>query len=307
MRLEQLKYIIEIADTGSFTTASSRLFIAQPSISQAVTALEKELNVTIFKRSRLGAEPTDIGKKIIAHARAALNQISEITKLGETNFADIHDTIHVSTVPTLCSTILPTAVFLFKKTFPNVKLIIQENGSKKIRQNVQNGTSDFGLVTRHDYGTYDESEQFQLLFEGKLMAYVGKNSPLALEKTATYQELAAYPVVIFGDSFSLTDHIIKRLSAYGTPMILSSTQNPESMQKLVMATDAIGFGPDVYLVDNPYVLNGDIIPLHIAEKETTQFGILTNPNRNTSTACEALMKELLLQADHFERIHLKMI
>ena len=45
MRLEQLQYIIEIADTGSFTTASERLFIAQPSISQAVNSLEKELNL----------------------------------------------------------------------------------------------------------------------------------------------------------------------------------------------------------------------------------------------------------------------
>ena len=56
MRLEQLKYIVEIADTGSFTTASERLFIAQPSISQAVTSLEKELNVTMFHRSLIFAE-----------------------------------------------------------------------------------------------------------------------------------------------------------------------------------------------------------------------------------------------------------
>ena len=55
-------------------------------------ALEKELNVTIFKRSRLGAEPTDIGKKIIAHARAALNQISEITKL-ERNGSFVYESV----------------------------------------------------------------------------------------------------------------------------------------------------------------------------------------------------------------------
>ena len=61
MRLEQLYYIVEIADTGSFTASSERLFVSQPSISQSVNALEKELDVTIFKRSRSGAIPTEAG------------------------------------------------------------------------------------------------------------------------------------------------------------------------------------------------------------------------------------------------------
>ena len=78
MRLEQLRYIIEIADTGSFTMASERLFIAQPSVSQAVTALEKELNMTLFTRYRTGAVPTPLGLKVIAHAREVIKSVGEI-------------------------------------------------------------------------------------------------------------------------------------------------------------------------------------------------------------------------------------
>ena len=51
MTLQQLKYIIMIAETGSITTAAQRLFIAQPSLSKAVAELEKEMGITIFNRS----------------------------------------------------------------------------------------------------------------------------------------------------------------------------------------------------------------------------------------------------------------
>ena len=306
MRLEQLQYIVEIADTGSFTTASERLFIAQPSISQAVTSLEKELNVTLFKRSRLGAEPTEIGLQIIAQARQALNSINEIKKLSSLNYTDIFETITVGAVPTLCSALLPRAIAFYKKSFPNVTIKIREDGSKKIREDVHKGSADFGLVTRHSYIHYEPSEQFQLLFSGKLMAYVGAKSPLARKKITTYQELVQYPIVLFGEAFSLSDYILQQLRQYGTPNIMTSSRNPESIKNFVMETNAVGFGPDVSLANNIYVHNGDIVPLHIDDKEVTQFGVITNPGRATSTACEALIKEIILQADHFERIHLNM-
>ena len=307
MRLEQLRYIVEIADTGSFTTASEHLFIAQPSISQSVAALEKELNLTIFKRSRLGAVPTEIGRQVIDHARVALNQINEIDKLSSTNFYDIRDTITISSIPTLCSILLPKAICNFKKMFPNVQIKIEESGSKKIRHDVHNGSSEFGLVSRHNYLTYDESEKFRVLLTGKIVAYVGKGSELAKLRTTTYEELIKYPIVLFGDSYSLSEYILSRLKEFGTPNIMSSSQSAESIMNLVVATGSVGFGPDVSLVTNSAVLNGDVIPLYIDDDEVTQFGILTNPGRHLSVAAEGLIKQIIEQAELFDHTHLKMM
>lgn len=65
MNIEQLYYLIEIADSGSITQAAKKLHISQPSISQSITKLEEKLQVTIFKRSRMGTYPTEIGETII--------------------------------------------------------------------------------------------------------------------------------------------------------------------------------------------------------------------------------------------------
>ena len=52
MKLQQLKYVIQVAESGSLTAAAERLFIAQPSLSKAVSELEREMDITIFTRSR---------------------------------------------------------------------------------------------------------------------------------------------------------------------------------------------------------------------------------------------------------------
>ncbi len=80
------------------------------------------------------------------------------------------------------------------------------------------------------------------------------------------------PVILSGESFSLSDYIVRRLRECGTPNILTSSRNPESIKSFV-----------------------------------TETGILTNPGRITSIACEALIKEILMQAARFERIRLNML
>ena len=69
MTLNQLKYVIEIAETGSVTAAAQRLFIAQPSLSKAVSELEKEMGITIFARTNRGVYLTEDGTKFLSYAR----------------------------------------------------------------------------------------------------------------------------------------------------------------------------------------------------------------------------------------------
>ena len=190
MRLEQLYYIVEIADTGSFTASSERLFVSQPSISQSVNALEKELDVAIFKRSRSGAIPTEAGKLIIEHARAILNEINEIKSLSVQNDAELKGFLNVAAVPSMCYQILPCSIARFKAKYPNVHVRIWEGGSERIMGAVDKGDVDFGLVQRPDEGELAEKKlSFKPCIFSRLYALVSQDSPLAGRKSITYQEL----------------------------------------------------------------------------------------------------------------------
>ena len=69
MTLQQLRYVVEVATAGSITAASQRLFIAQPSLSKAISELESEMGITIFERSSKGVVPTEDGTRFLSYAR----------------------------------------------------------------------------------------------------------------------------------------------------------------------------------------------------------------------------------------------
>ena len=74
MKLQQLRYVIQVAESGSLTAAAERLFVAQPSLSKAVAELEREMGVTIFTRSRTGVELTEEGTRFLSYARQVVEQ-----------------------------------------------------------------------------------------------------------------------------------------------------------------------------------------------------------------------------------------
>lgn len=74
MTLNQLRYVVEAASSGSITEAAQRLFITQPSLTAAIHALEEELGITIFRRTNKGITLTVKGEEFLAYARQMLEQ-----------------------------------------------------------------------------------------------------------------------------------------------------------------------------------------------------------------------------------------
>ena len=73
MDMKELNYIVTIADAGSISAAAEKLFMAQSSLSQALSLYESELGTPIFVRTSRGVRPTPSGSVFISHARQILN------------------------------------------------------------------------------------------------------------------------------------------------------------------------------------------------------------------------------------------
>ena len=74
MTVQQLKYILKVAEVGSITEAAKLLFISQPSLSTSIHSLEEEIGVQIFRRSQNGIAVTPDGKEFIGYARQVMEQ-----------------------------------------------------------------------------------------------------------------------------------------------------------------------------------------------------------------------------------------
>ena len=97
MTLQQLKYVITVANTGTITEAANRLFISQPSLTNAIHELEKEMNITIFNRTNKGISISKEGEDFLGYARQVLEQaaILEAEAAERNSFVYQHSTIRL--------------------------------------------------------------------------------------------------------------------------------------------------------------------------------------------------------------------
>lgn len=302
MRLEQLIYVIEIANTGSISTAAEKLHISQPSISQSLFSLEKELNITIFKRSRSGTKPTESGKIIIEKARDILNQIDNLSK---TEDSPLTGTLSFTIIPSLGITILPKALGVFKDKYPDVTYNFYEEGSVIAEKKVMDGEVDIALVAHLKGKTYDKKLTFVPLLTSEVKACVGQNSPFAHRKEISLNEIIHSPIVAFNEKYNMHAFILSLLRPYGEPNILFNSENFEVAKKVIAEDLAIGFYTSFPLKTDPYFQSGMIIPLTIKEHKELYFshGILHKKNSHTSLVVQKFIEELCTQADQYQKAH----
>ena len=80
MTLQQLKYVVMVAECRNITEAADRLFIAQPSLTTAIQSVEKEMGITAFVRTNKGVELTRDGEALLSYARQILEQMDVMTE-----------------------------------------------------------------------------------------------------------------------------------------------------------------------------------------------------------------------------------
>src|ERR1700678_1572178 len=106
MELSQLRYVLAVAEAGNFTRAAERANIAQPSLSQQIIKLEKELGHKLFHRLGRKAVPTEAGIAFLERARRILFEVEDATReLGDS--PTFERRITIGAIPTLASSVLP--------------------------------------------------------------------------------------------------------------------------------------------------------------------------------------------------------
>ena len=198
MTIKQLKYIIAVADAGSITEASKKLFIAQPSLTASIQELEKEYNITIFSRSKKGIKLTNEGEEFLGYARQVLDQLNLIderytgTSLSKQRFcvSSQHYSFAVEGFVEL----------LKKYGGEKYEFHMRETQTYDIIDDVTHLRSEIGILYINDFNKTiiektlrDNNLSFTSLFKTTPHVFVGKDSPLAKKKSLTLEDLKPYP------------------------------------------------------------------------------------------------------------------
>jgi LysR family hydrogen peroxide-inducible transcriptional activator len=203
MELSQLRYAVAIGESGNFTKASSRCNVSQPSLSQQIIKLEKELGHKLFHRLGHKAVPTEAGIVFLERAKRILLEVENTTK----ELADspsLGRRITIGAIPTLAPYLLPSLIARSKRKFPNLQIDIREDFKVHLIQAILDGELDLAVVAMP---VQDPRLYVEPLMQEPLLLVVGKDHPLANRYLVTGEDLANETFAMMGSSSSTAAQI----------------------------------------------------------------------------------------------------
>ncbi len=217
MTLQQLKYVIGIAETGSLNKAAEKLFISQPSLTSTIHDLENELGITIFNRTGRGVTLTNDGTEFLASARQLyMSYLNLKEKYGDNG--NIKKKFGVSTQH--YSFAVKSFVEMVKKFGTNdYEFAIRETKTREVIEDVASLKSEIGILYLSDFNRKaitsllkSKDLEFHHLINCKAYVYLWKGHPLAKNKEITFTQLEDYPCLSFeqgdGASFYYAEEIL---------------------------------------------------------------------------------------------------
>ncbi len=220
LRLQQLKYAVEIAAKGSISEAARSLFISQPSLSNAIKELENEINITIFTRTNKGISISTEGAEFLGYARQMMQQYH----LLEEKYLNAKSAKQHFSVSTQHYTFAVNAFVDLIKEFgaDEYNFTIRETKTYEIIDDVKNLRSEIGILYINEFNSKiihkflkESNLIFSKLFIAKPHVFISAKNPLATKKSVCIEDLEEFPYLSFeqgeSNSFYFSEEILSTL------------------------------------------------------------------------------------------------
>lgn len=215
MQLQQLRYFLAVTDTRHFTRAAEREHVAQPSLSQQIKALERELGAELFHRARGHITLTDAGetllpfaRRIIADADTARREVQEVAGLRRGR-------LRLGAPPSLCASVVPDVLRDFHDRYPGVDLQVHEGGSQDLVRVLAAGELDLALVITPLPLQAPALTTAELLREELVVVSAPDAPPPVRRKYLRVEDLRERPLVMFRRGYDLREFTVAACRAAG--------------------------------------------------------------------------------------------
>lgn len=292
--LQQLRYAITVAETGSINRAAEKLLVSQPSLSKAISELEKEMGVTIFYRHNRGVSLAEEGFRFLSYAR----QVIEQADLLEQEYRGKKAVRKVVAISTQHYAFAVNAFVDLVKEYEEdgYEFTLRESRTHDIIEDVRTFRSALGIIYLSKYNRkillriiQAADLKFEPLFTAKPHVFVGRRNPLAPKASVTLAELRKFPRLTYEQGINNSFYFSEELH---------STEN--SPQSLVVTDRATLFnlliGLDGYTISSGILssdLNGtDIVSIPLESNEHMEIGYLAPIDRPLGSVAERYLEHL---------------
>lgn len=294
MTLQQLYYLVTIAEVKSMNKATEVLFTSQSNLSKSISQLELELNMCIFERNNKGMILTPSGKKIYTYAKSMLHTKDLIQNLAVSNPSSSHKTLSIATAPTpITSHVISKLAHIYEENHTPFTFRINTMKLDNTIRNVATLEAEIGIILNFEKHIprikqllYNQNLEFNSIAKSPLFVVVGQLSPLFSREEVTFKELLNYTILKWLDSdyFSYTDSIFN-LNAFTSQDFkqIIYFDNISDIPNLLKNTTAFTFST-LWDINYYYSSQFNIIPV---TDNPFQFVLSSINRKNTPLSDEA--------------------
>jgi len=295
LTLQQLKYVIEVANRGSINEAAKRLFISQPSLSNAIKDLEEELQIAIFDRSNKGISLSKEGVEFLSYAR----QVVEQAELLESRYLNAKPSPQHFSVSTQHYAFAVNAFVSLVQQYGHdeYELSLRETKTYEIIEDVKSMRSEIGILYLNEFNgkvinklLKSANLEFHSLFTAKPHIFISIKNPLAKQSMVTIDQLQHYPYLSFDqgeyNSFHFSEEILSTMSHKKSIRV----NDRATLFNLLIGLNGYTISTGVLSKD----LNGnEIIPVPLDCEETINVGWIAHRNTTMSKLGVAYVDALI--------------
>ena len=268
MQLRQLQYFVAVADHGSIRKAADALFMAQPSLSTQLAALEREVGGALLNRQARGVTLTPAGRVFLREARTTLAAAERAKRFAGLALGGEQGDVRFATVLSIAAGLVPDALLAWRRQRPGVRAFLQEyRSSAELERSTLQGLHDFAVGPRPS-GTFEVTE---LIGVEEFVVVLPGGDPLLDRPSVDISALGDRPWVLFTRDHGLSAVHDEIFGAAGiTPEGAVSTSQTDVAVRLA----TVGLGPT-------------IVPGNVVPPELRQF---------TRSLATPLLRELFVYA-----------
>lgn len=258
--LQQLKYVVEVASSSSFTRAAERCFVTQSALSHQIAALERELGQRLFVRSSRSVRTTEAGEAFLVHARAALAAADQAREAAAAAAGRVVGTLRLGVIPTVTAVSVPDAISRFRAEHPEARVQLSMGNSDALAAAVRRGELDVAMLGLHEDVRPGGVASRELARE-RLVAVVPSTHRLARREHLALEDLAEE---VFADFPAGTSGRAQSDAAFGVAGVLRDVSFEADSAELILGLVSAGLAitllaPGVAAAAAPHAVAVEIV------------------------------------------------
>lgn len=206
MTIVQLEYLLAVANCGSFSQASDRCCVTQPSLSMQIKNLEEELGTVLLDRSRKPVIPTDTGRVVIERAREAVQAFRAVRESVADLRGEVSGVLRVGILPTVAPYLLHRLLPVFARRFPRAELHVREMTTADLIRALDRDMLDAAVLTG---GTVPAGIREEELFNDPFHVYLSVGHPLSERSNVRIEDIDVRRLLLLSEGNCLRDQVIE--------------------------------------------------------------------------------------------------